>query len=297
MIEIRLMGHVSVRVNGRVVTGLSGKQRQILTILALHANSPVSKERLADQLWQGSPPSSYLGTLDSYVCVVRRHLGLSAGRGSQLATTSAGFMLHTGPDVVVDLAQFRELARSAQDAGSAELVTRAQQALGLIYGDLVADVPYADWALQARESFRHEAVDLGVQGAQRANALGDYECAERLAKAATQRDPMREDAWRQLMLAQWFGGRRGGALAAYGELRAALAECVGVEPGQASQELYLTILRDAPEASSSSVSDEGSELRILLRLLRQALDCRPGMRAPSRDAALSEAAVQALAAV
>ena len=205
-------------------------------------------------------------------------------------------MLVTGKEVVVDLSRFRELARSAQDASSAEVVTRAQQALDLGSGELVADMPSVDWALQARESFRREAVDLAVHGAQRANALGEHHLAERLAVAATQRESLREDAWRQLMLAHWFSGRRGSALAAYGEMRDVLARCVGVEPGQEIQELFLTILRDAPEGDASAVDDQGSELRILLRLLRQALDCRPGVQAPARDAALSEVAVQALTA-
>lgn len=296
MIEIGLIGNMTVRVDGQLATGMNGKQRQVLAILALQADAPVSKEQLADRLWQGSPPGSYSGSLDSYVCVLRRHLRLPAGRTSRLATTQAGFMLSTGEDLVVDLSQFRQLARSAQDASSAEVVTVAQQALDLGPGELLADMPYADWALEARDAFRHEAVDLAVQGAQRANALGKHGLAERLAVSATQRESLREDAWRQLMLARWFSGRRGSALGAYGEMRDALATCVGVEPGQESQDLFLTILRDLPRAGTFLADDQGTELRILLRLLRQTLDSRPGLRAPARDAALSEVAVQALAA-
>ena len=104
-----------------------------------------------------------------------------------------------------------------------------------------------------------------------------------------------EDAWRQLMLAHWFSGRRGRALAAYGELRAALAEEVGDEPSNETYQLYLTILRDASDADERHLEDERAELTTLLRLLRQALDCMPGVRAPARDAALSEVAMQALA--
>ena len=296
MIEISLIGTMTVLVDGQVATGLNAKQRQVLAILALQADAPVSKQALTDRLWQGSPPSSSSGSLDSYVCVLRRHLRLAAGRSSPLATTSTGFMLHTGEDVRVDLSRFWELARSTQDASSREVVARAQQALDLGSGELVADMPYADWAFQARESFRHAYVDLAVQGAQRANALGENGAAERLAVAATQQEPLREDAWRQLMLARWFSGRRSSALAAYGEMRDALATCVGVAPRRESEELFLTILRDLPAPATSPVGDQGTELRILLRLLRQTLDCRPGGRAPARDAALSEVAVQALAA-
>ena len=295
MIEISVLGQIGVWVDGRPVTGLSAKHRQVLAILVLAGDTPVSKERLADQLWQGSPPASYVSTLDSYVCVLRRQLGLAAGRGSQLGTTEHGFRLTVGGEVSTDLARFRALADSIHSARNAEVVTRAEQALALVRGELAAEVPYADWAVRARDAFAREAVELWVHGAQRANALGDSLRAERLAQAAIDRDPVCEDAWRQLMLAHWFSGRRASALAAYGELRAALAEHIGDEPGQESQDLYLAILRDVPAVSAYSPTEQASELKTLLRLLRQALDNRPGACAPARDAALSEAAVMALA--
>ncbi|MEP7089593.1 MAG: BTAD domain-containing putative transcriptional regulator [Nocardioidaceae bacterium] len=297
MIEISVIGPVCVRVDGQVVSGLSGKQRQILAILALDAGSAVSKTRLADLLWQGSPPVSSVATLDSYVCVLRRRMGLRAGRTSELATTDAGFRLDASQDVRIDLTAFREMARTAHDAPSAVVLTCAEQALDLVQGELVADVPYADWAVRARDSFRQDVVGLGLRGAQRANALGESARAERLARAATDRDPLCEEAWRQLMLAHWFGGRRASAVAAYGELRGAMAEILGDEPGEDCHQLYLTILRDTSQTGTQSGTDSRFELRALLRLLRQALDCTPGMQAPARDAALSQAAVRALATV
>ena len=67
MITIALFGEITVRRDGKLVGGLSAKERQILAILALSAGNPVPRDRLADQLWEGSPPASYVGTLDSYV--------------------------------------------------------------------------------------------------------------------------------------------------------------------------------------------------------------------------------------
>lgn len=292
MLEIDLFGRTRARVDGVDVGSLSGKQRQILAILALEAGTPVAKERLADQLWDGSPPGSYVGTLDSYICVLRRRLALGAGRGSLLATTQAGFMLVEDPSVVVDLSRFRSLARATSEATSQQVVELATQALSLVQGDLVMDAPYADWAVRVRESFRHELLELALDAAQRANAIGEPAVAERMARMAIRHDPVREDAWRQLMLAQWFSGRRAGALATYSELRSTLADSLGDEPGQESRELYLTVLRDEPDVPTE---DHRTELRTLLRLLRQALDSTPGVRAPGRDSALSDVAMRALA--
>jgi DNA-binding SARP family transcriptional activator len=297
MIEIKLFGQTSAVVNGQEVpaSSLSAKQRRILEILALNAGSPVTKERLADLLWEGSPPASYVGTLDSYVCVLRRTLGLGAGRSSLLATTPVGYVLAIGDEVSVDLWQFQALAAEAADACGEQAVATTQAALQLVRGELLADVLYADWAVRAREVSDRMLVEVCLKGAQRANALGKSATAERFARLAVEKDVVCEDAWRQLMLAHWFSGRRGRALAAYGELRAAMAEQVGDEPSSETYQLYLTILRDASEADARHLDDERAELTTLLRLLRQALDCMPGVRAPARDAALSEVAMRALA--
>ena len=164
MLEIDLFGGTRARVDGVDVGPLSGKQRQILAILALEVGTPVAKGGSADLLWEGSPPGSYVGTLDSYLCVLRRRLALGAGRGSLLATTQAGFMLADDASVQIDLARFRRLARQAADATSHEVVALAEQALAIAQGDLVADAPYADWAVRVRDAFRRRARRPGAAG-------------------------------------------------------------------------------------------------------------------------------------
>jgi DNA-binding SARP family transcriptional activator len=299
MITISVLGETEVRVDGRTVTTLSTKQRQILAILALADGAPVTRDRLADDLWEGNPPSSYVGTLDSYVCVLRRALGLAAGRTSALATTGAGFVLEHGAGVEVDLHWFRRLARAAGANRGLPALDWAEEAIDLVRGDLLAEFPYAAWADRAREDFVRSYVELCTSAAQRANGLGEFPRAVRLARAAVERDPLAEDAWYQLMLAHWFGGSRARALSAYAELRAGLAEAVGDDPGPRCQQLYSTILQASAEAPPAPVVAEERvpRLRTILTLLRQELETTPGVRAPALDAQLSEVAVRALAEV
>ena len=295
---IRCLGYLRVERDGAVLAppGLSAKQRQILGILALEAGSPIAKERLADLLWDGCPPASYVGTLESYVCVLRRILGLGGGRSSLLATTSSGYRLQVGPLLSVDHVRFGELASAAMSSTGAAAVSTASEALELVGGDLLADVPYADWAVRAREVFARRVEDLGVHAAQHANGTGDHASAARFAQQVLDRDPTHELACRQLMVAHWFAGRRGQALAAYARLREATLDQVGEQPGSESYELYLAVLRDAAEPEARHRGDDQLELRSLLRLLRQALDGTPGVRAPALDAQLSAVASRLLAA-
>lgn len=298
MITIHLFGRVGVHVDGRAVEGLSVKQLHILAIMALNPGRPVPREVLADQLWEGSPPASYVGTLDSYFCILRRMLGVSAGRSSALATTASGFVLDPARGVEVDLYWFDRLARAAESNRSRTALEWAEHALELVTGDLLEEVPYAAWADRARQRFAVTLVELCVRGAQRANGLGEFERAVTLARAAVERDPVCEAAWHQLMLASWFAGWRTRALGAYAQCRAAMADRLGEEPSEGTQALYLTILQSGPESRPRGTSvEQETRIRTLLLLLRQELELTPGVRVPALDAELSVAATQALVSV
>ena len=83
MIEITLFGPTVISGAGTRLVGsdLGGaKPRPLLEMLALDLGAPVAKDLLAERLWDGRPPASYIATVESYVCALRRRLGLVAGR-------------------------------------------------------------------------------------------------------------------------------------------------------------------------------------------------------------------------
>src|SRR3954463_3810154 len=125
LIGIRLFGPTAVEIDGQLLPGVSvgRRPRQILEILALSAGQPVGKDRLAGLLWEGDPPASYAGTLESYVCLLRRGLGLASGRHSVLATTSNGYILDPA-QVDVDLMTFRRLTTVCLDSSASQAVER-----------------------------------------------------------------------------------------------------------------------------------------------------------------------------
>src|SRR3954468_8358330 len=293
MISISLLGSIEVTVDGQPIppSALAGRQRQILQILALEAGSAVPKDRLADLLWDGEPPTSYVGTLESYVCVLRRTLGLASGRSSLLATTAKGYVLDSHA-VSVDLSDFRRLIAPAPSAGAGDVVAATAAALQLVRGELLAEEPYAAWALRARQDFSRTLVAACAHAAQLAIAIGDFEQAERFVRRAVEVDPLCEEGWQHRMRVLWLTGRRCEALRAYAELRQVLLDELGEEPGVQSQELYLAILHDTPTSSSGRATDEVGELRTLMLLLRQVLDVLPGVGAPASDAALTTVAAR-----
>src|ERR1044071_10409542 len=85
-IEFRVLGPVeAVLEEGPVPLG-APKQRALLALLLLNANSVVPRERLIDGLWGEAPPASALQSLQVYVHGLRRALG-----GGRIETAGQGY--------------------------------------------------------------------------------------------------------------------------------------------------------------------------------------------------------------
>lgn len=247
-----------------------GKPREILEILGAAGGAPVAKDRLAELLWDGAPPKSWVATLESYISVLRRRLGCAPGRRSELATTTNGYRLDL-TRVQVDLVRFRTLAAEAGRLPVRESLAAVDEALALVSGELLASEPTADWAAREKDLFRSDLVRVAGLGAARALEVGDLDAAGRYATIATEYDPIDEVGWQQLMTARWRAGRRSDALRAYGELRTVLAAELGVEPCTQSRALYMQILRDEP-TTEAFAGEQRLEITMLTDLLHQCLE-------------------------
>lgn len=297
-IHISIFGKTSVARSGALLgpRALGGvKSRQILEILAISAGAPVPKDLLAELLWDGEPPRTYLATLESYVCLLRRALGLTRGAGSALATVSHGYVLDLG-QVSVDLLSFRELVHtSAAPGDDATRLCRIEDALAQVSGELLESEPYAAWAIREREQLDRELATLACEGAGCALRVGRHRTAAKLAREAVSRDLYAEEAWRHLIDGLCASGRRSEAVRAYIELRDLLAEELGTAPSPATTARYLAALQHEHPARSS-MDDVRDELRMLVRLMRQSVMSLPGVDVPADDGALVEMAASMAAA-
>jgi DNA-binding SARP family transcriptional activator len=52
--ELRILGALEVEEDGRLVRIAGAKQRTLLALLLLHANEPVPRDRLIEELWASS---------------------------------------------------------------------------------------------------------------------------------------------------------------------------------------------------------------------------------------------------
>jgi DNA-binding SARP family transcriptional activator/streptogramin lyase len=247
-VDVRILGPLEVRSDGRPVEIGGGRQRALLVLLALHANEVLSSDRLIDALWGETPPATAPKALQGLVSQLRRSLG-----NGVLETRAPGYLVRLDPEAL-DSTRFERLLAegrrllSAGDAAAAASKLRA--ALALWRGRALAEFGYDEWTqgeIRRLEALRLEAVEERIDADLALGAAADL-VAELEALVAAH--PLRERLRGQLMLALYRSGRQADALETFGEGRRALVEELGIEPGPELQRLQRAILEQDPALSA-----------------------------------------------
>jgi DNA-binding SARP family transcriptional activator len=201
----------------------------------------VTVDRIVDAVWAGAPPRRPAENVATLVSRLRATLGTEVIAGGRT-------WYRLGPACGVDLSEAGRLVNEAEarlaggePATGLQTARRAIELLGEV--GVLADQPEASWADPAR--VRHGDLLRRARHAAGHAALrtGDVPVAWATAEAAVVADPFDETACRILMQAQVASGEPAQALAVYEQLRATLADELGVDPAPATRDLHVAILR------------------------------------------------------
>ena len=248
--EVRLFGELEALDGGLPVPVRGAKQRALLALLALQRGQPVSADRLIDLLWGDGQAANPANALQAQIGQLRRTLGPAA-----ILTTEAGYALAAGPDEV-DVVRFEQLVakgrRLAADGEMASAAAALGEALRLRRGEPLAEFTYAGF-FDAERARLDELALVAIESRAGADlGLGRYgELAGEL-EALCREHPLRERLWELLILALYRSGRQAEALRAYTEIRARLADELGIDPGPALRELQARILAQDPSLGPAS---------------------------------------------
>jgi len=260
--EFGILGPLEVRADGRTVALGGARPRAVFAVLALHANQPVSAERLAVALWGEDVPPSAVKTVQVYVARLRKALE----DPDALVTTPAGYCLRVQPGEL-DAERFERQvadAREALAAGGAEhAAAQLREALGLWRGPPLAELaatPFAPAEIARLEEQHLAALELRVEAdlvvGRHAELIGELQ-------QLTSAHPWRERLHAQLMLALYRSGRQADALEAYRHAREVLVEQLGIEPGVELHDLHEAILAHAPAIDAPAAPPRLPDVRAL----------------------------------
>jgi predicted ATPase/DNA-binding SARP family transcriptional activator len=243
-IEFRILGSVEALDDDGPLPLGAPKQRALLALLLLNANTVVSRDRLVDALWGAEPPRSAVSSLQVYVHGLRRVLG-----SERIERHGTGYRLQLEPSEL-DLSRFERLVETAGDAfgagRAADAAENLRQALALWIGaplaDLAGEPVHAAEAGQLEER-RLRALELLHEAEL---ALGGHDQLVPELERLIALEPYRERFRAQHALALYRAGRQVDALAACRAARELLVDELGVDPGPELQELERRILRHDP---------------------------------------------------
>ncbi|MGW0557449.1 AfsR/SARP family transcriptional regulator [Streptomyces sp. NPDC002926] len=258
--DIDVLGALAVRENGISVTPTAPKPRQVLALLALHADQVVPVASLTEELWGENPPRSARTTLQTYVLQLRELISTALRSAPAddrprsakdvLITSPGGYLLNSGGGSS-DVREFERLAGlgyRAMDAGDFPGAARQlRDSLALWSGSAFADVqagPQLDMEIRRLEETRLCALDQRIEADLR---LGRHRELLGELTVLVSRYRTHENLHGQFMLALHRSGRRSEALHVYQRLRAALVRELGLEPSAALRRLQRSILMAGPE--------------------------------------------------
>ena len=224
---LEILGPVAASRDGAPLTLGPVRQRALLALLVLHADTGLSRVAIIDALWGGDPPAAAVVMVQGYVTRIRRVLGTADGAGtagphaqrSTLSWDGASYWLVPGT-VHSDWGEFTELtdrAGQAAAADPAEACRLYEQALQLWRADPLAGIEFLQNHPAVTELNRMRAA-IVVDYAAAADVAGLHEPVLGHLRALIAREPLDERANARLMIALAATGQQAAALSLYEKL-------------------------------------------------------------------------------
>jgi SARP family transcriptional regulator, regulator of embCAB operon len=249
-VRISVVGSVTIEDGDAVLRerDLPGNQgRLALAMLAVEHRHPVSRDRLADELWPDGPPRSWETALRAVISKVRT-AAARVGVRPLLENAFGCYQLHLGTGTL-DL----EVAAGALHRAEAQLACgeSGPAAVNALLTCIVcrrAFLPglYNPWTLEQRDRIRDLHVSARQLLAQAHAASGDYAGSARHAQRAVELDPYREELHQLLIVSRARAGDRVGAARVFDRYRELMRDELGVEPTRETVALFDEALRQAP---------------------------------------------------
>src|SRR5437660_371486 len=262
-VRVRLLGPFSVVSGGRAAGPWPRPSaRRLCQLVLVSPGRRVSRDLACDELFPDLDPRAAARSVSKALSMARAALaGLSEpgqpgepgepGGSGELGERAASLLeadlthIWASPAVEVDAAEHEQALRAALALGPGHERDDLLVAALADDGELLADEPYADWALRPRE--RLEALRQEARLAlarDRAKGAGRAEAVLAAWAACAEHDPASEEAAAALIRGYFAAGQRELAARAYERCHAALGELgLGLSPWL--EEVYATAAYEA----------------------------------------------------
>lgn len=247
--EFRMLGPLEAWHDHTAIPLGDQQQRFILVVLLLHANKPLSPERITEIVWPDNPERRTL--VRGYINKLRKTFD---GTDAEIERTATGYVLRVNEDRI-DTVRFdrlrEEAALAQQDNDQRRAIDLLREAVTLWRGRFLEDIDVdrvgGAEVFPPTESYHDALGDL----AELELVTGDHRSARDRMRRATRTSPDHQKYAELLMRALIAGGDGAGAIRVFDTASAALAES-GIEPGTVLRNLAERARRGEPASTLPS---------------------------------------------
>src|SRR5215471_17242146 len=223
------------------------KAQMLLAYLAMHPKQSHLRDKLATLLWDDAPAEQARQSLRQTLFAIRQALPFDPTLldGDHVALEAEA--------VTVDVCEFEQVARS-QDPDDLE------RAAALYQGDLLEGIspgsaPFEEWLCAERERLHELALEALAKLLAHQMKLEATEPAIQTALRLLSLDPLQEVTHRALMRLYARQNRRAAALRQYQLCVDVLQRELGVEPEEATKQVYRELLPQPPGTATDQTAE------------------------------------------
>ncbi len=235
-LRIRLLGPVTVEINGSPVAIPSKRARALLGYLVQRSGTDVARSTITGLLWSERGEEQARASLRQTLSELRA--AFSKVEKSPINATNESITWDTGSAWI----DSKELENAAHSDNDKELHETALLIRGeFMEGLSINEAAFENWIAGEREHIRQLASALYARLMDRAEDSGDIESALNHGLKLISLDPLQEQVHRSLMRLYAAQGRNDAALAQYERCKAELSSQLGVQPEAATETLARSI--------------------------------------------------------
>lgn len=293
-LHVQLLGHFSMVYGTTPVARVNTARLQsLLAYLMLHAETPQLRQHVAFLFWPESSDAQARNNLRQALHALR------------LALPDADTFLYADTNTVswrpdapfhLDVAEFEHALEQAAVQQRTARREALEQAVGLYPADLLPSC-YDEWIVPVRERIRQRYLQALEQLIDLLETQRDFAAAVEYGRRMVRDNPLDEESYRRLMRLLSLTGDRAGALSVYHACADTLQRELGVEPSQATNDIYERLLREdmpaveahrPPPPFSPSLIGRQSEWGRLLAAWQRACEDGPGIALVTGEAGIGK---------
>ena len=260
-LQVRMLGGLSIRLNGREINDNDNRSRKIWLLMSYMIycrTRPISQDELADLLWgdeeRSSNPVNALKTMFHRVRSLLNQLDGAAGH-NLIVRREGTYAWNQEIPFFLDTDQFEALCRAgtAQDDEDLRLETYLQ-ALALYGGDFLPKLSSEPWVVPISAYFHNLYIRTVQETLPLLEGRGRLREAVDLCRRSVEVEPYNELLYQHLMQNLLTLGEQQAVISAYEEMSQLLFDSFGIMPSDETRAIYREAMRTVNDKAVSIIT-------------------------------------------